>query len=91
MRNPLARLRPGRPRDLDCNEVVEIVTDYIEGAMDNETARAFERHLDLCEGCANYLDQMRETIRLTGTLRVDDLMPEARAELIEAFRGWKER
>jgi anti-sigma factor RsiW len=75
--------------DLSCAEVVELVTDFIEGALAPDERARFEEHLTTCEGCVNYLDQMRTTIELTGRLRVDDLSPEVRAELIDAFRGWR--
>jgi anti-sigma factor RsiW len=74
--------------DLTCSELVELVTDYLEGALPAEERERFEEHLTICEGCVNYLDQMRTTIALVGRLRVDDLSPEVTAELVEAFRGW---
>jgi putative zinc finger protein len=74
-------------RELACQEVVELVTSYLEdtlGAVDRER---FEEHLVFCDGCDNYLGQMRSTIRLTG--RVDVGLPsELEARLLEAFRGW---
>ncbi len=54
------------PEGITCREIVEIVTDYLEGALTPEQREAFELHLSYCEGCVNYLDQMRTTIRLTG-------------------------
>ena len=75
--------------DLTCAEVVELVSDYIEGALALDDRVRFEEHLTICSGCANYLDQMRTTIALSGRLRVDDLSPEARADLADAFRGWR--
>jgi predicted anti-sigma-YlaC factor YlaD len=75
--------------DLTCAELVELVSDYIEGALTSEERARIEEHLIVCEGCVNYLDQMQKTIALTGRLRVDDLAPEALAELVDAFRGWR--
>jgi anti-sigma factor RsiW len=75
--------------ELTCAELVELVSDFIEGALPSDDRARFEQHLTICSGCANYLDQMRTTIALTGRLRVDDLSPEARAELLDAFRGWR--
>jgi anti-sigma factor RsiW len=75
--------------DLTCAEIVEIVTDYLEGALDPGARRLFEEHLDICEGCATYLAQMKTTIELTGDLREEDLPPETRAGLLDAFRGWR--
>jgi anti-sigma factor RsiW len=75
--------------DLTCAEIVEIVTDYLEGALDPPDRERLEEHLALCDGCTAYIEQMRRTIELTGRLREDDLPPETRAALIEAFRGWR--
>jgi anti-sigma factor RsiW len=75
--------------DLSCAELVELVTDYIEGGLPQVERARFEEHLTVCEGCVNYLDQMRTTIALTGQLRTDDLSPEMHAELVSAFRGWR--
>ena len=77
--------------ELTCRELVEIVTDYLEGALSPEERIQFEKHLVMCDGCAIYLDQMRETIRLTGMLREEHVSEEARERLVEAFRGWKQR
>jgi len=75
--------------DLTCAELVDLVSDYIEGALARDERVRFEEHLTICTGCANYLDQMRTTIALSGRLRVDDLSPEVRADLVDAFRGWR--
>ena len=76
---------------LNCQELVELVTDYLEGALDERDRRAFDEHLAICEGCQAYLDQLRTTIELIGTLSADDLEPVAEKELLQAFRGWKSR
>lgn len=74
--------------ELSCRELVEIVTDYLEGALpDSERAR-FDDHLRGCPGCSTYVDQMRETIRLTGRLGEEDVPEHAREALLRAFRGW---
>ena len=75
--------------DLTCAELVELVTDYVEGALAPGDRARFEEHLTVCEGCVNYLDQMCTTIALTGRLRIDDLSPEVQVELVDAFRGWR--
>jgi len=69
-----------------CAEVVELVTDYLEGVLDEEMTAEVEAHLALCEGCAAYLDQMRTTIRLLGHVPVDSLSPGTRDGLLAAFR-----
>jgi anti-sigma factor RsiW len=74
---------------LSCQELVELVTDYLEGALDERDRRAFDDHLERCDGCTEYVDQLRETVRLTGTLRPDDLSPSAEAALLQAFRDWR--
>jgi anti-sigma factor RsiW len=83
-------MRLSRPRrELPCQEIVELVTDYLEGALPRAQRRRFEAHLAGCENCSEYLRQMRETIRATGTLRVQDLTPEMRDELAGVFRRWQ--
>jgi anti-sigma factor RsiW len=77
--------------ELTCKELVEVVTDYLEGSMPAERRLLFEEHLAFCDRCQTYLEQMQETIRLTGTLMEDDLEPEARAALLGVFRDWKRR
>jgi predicted anti-sigma-YlaC factor YlaD len=74
--------------EITCKELVEIVTDYLEGRMPAERRLLFEEHVAFCSWCQTYLDQMRETIRLTGMLTEDDLTPETRDTLLEAFRNW---
>lgn len=76
---------------LSCQELVELVTDYLEDALDESDRRAFERHLAHCDGCTEYVAQLRETIRLTGTLTLDDLSTKAELELLQAFRDWRRR
>ena len=72
---------------LTCKEIVEIVTDYLEGALPRERRKAFEAHLAACDGCTQYVEQMRETIRLTGRLSEETLEPALRERLLDAFRG----
>lgn len=82
----MSRLRR-TPRDIACQELVERVTDYLEGALPASERRAVEHHLAECDGCAAYVEQMRETRRLTGALRADDV-PEAGVDvLLAAFRA----
>jgi predicted anti-sigma-YlaC factor YlaD len=76
------------PDDLSCRELVEIVTDYLEGAMPLEGRARIAAHLRNCPGCTTYIEQMRETIRLTGRLREEDVREPAREALLQAFRGW---
>ena len=72
--------------DPTCSELVELVSDYLEDALDAEERARFERHLAACDGCAAYLEQMRMTIAVAGRLREDDLDPAVRDRLLAAFR-----
>ena len=63
---------------LTCKEVVEIVTDYLEGALSPEDRERFDAHFAVCDGCTPYVEQMRETIRLTGMLTEDSPRAAAR-------------
>jgi anti-sigma factor RsiW len=82
------RLLP-RKDPLVCQEVVELVTDYLEGALSRSDRRRFEAHLADCPHCTEYLAQMRVTIRLTGRLGPDDLSPEMQDDLGELYRRWR--
>jgi predicted anti-sigma-YlaC factor YlaD len=73
---------------LSCQELVELVTDYVEGAMPADLSERFDEHIARCKGCTRYLEQMRLTIQLTGRLTPEALTPEAERTLIEAFRSW---
>jgi anti-sigma factor RsiW len=75
-------------RDLVCQQAVELVTDYLEGALSWRERRRFVRHLAACDGCEAYLEQVRATIRLTGRVSSDDLSPEARQRLVDLYRDW---
>jgi anti-sigma factor RsiW len=79
-----------RNDDLVCQQVVELVSDYIEGALSRKDRRRFESHLRNCANCTTYLEQMRATIRATGTLKPEDLSLEAQREFTEIFRKWRE-
>ena len=74
---------------LSCQELVELVTDYFEGVLGERDARAFEAHLAGCDGCTEYLEHMRSTIRVLGTLTPNDLTQAAETALLQAFRDWK--
>ena len=74
--------------DLTCQELVELVTDYLDGALDEETADRFQRHVSLCPGCTTYLDQMRETASVLGKIPVETLSEEMQAALLDTFRDF---
>jgi anti-sigma factor RsiW len=73
---------------LACQEIVELVTGYLEGTLDAETISLFEEHVNFCDGCEAYLDQMRATIAVVGRLE-DEAPADARAQLLAAFRNWR--
>lgn len=76
-------------RELSCQELIELLTDYLEGALTERRRRAVAAHLDHCGNCHAYLEQMRTTIALTGRLREDDVEPAAMDELLDLFRNWE--
>ena len=84
----MIRLRLRR-RDLVCQQAVELVTDYLEGALSRADRRRYESHLAGCPHCTEYLAQMRKTIELTGTLTPDDLTPQMQDEFIDLYRQWR--
>ena len=74
------------PDDLACTEEVELITDYLEGALPDDKRRQLELHLETCPGCTEYVEQMRTIAGRLGDLREDRLPDEIRAGLIESFR-----
>ncbi len=77
------------PREIPCQQVVEMVSDYLEGALSARDRRRVEHHLAGCEHCTEYLAQMRETLRLTGRLVPADLTPEMQREFEDVYRRWR--
>ena len=75
--------------ELACQEMVELITDYLEGVLPRAQRRRFEAHLSGCEHCTEYLEQMRATIRLTGRLQAEDLSPAMREEFTSIYRRWR--
>ena len=67
-----------RRKDIVCQQAVELVTDYLEGTLSRRDRRRFEAHLRACPNCTAYLEQIRITIELTGSIEPEDLTPEAR-------------
>jgi predicted anti-sigma-YlaC factor YlaD len=74
---------------ITCQDVVELVTSYLEGTMGTDDRRLFQEHLKVCPGCDRYLRQMERTIALVGEVREESLAPATRQRLIEAFADWK--
>ena len=75
-------------RELTCQQVVELVTAYLDDGLSPEDRERFEQHLVSCSGCRNYLKQMRRTIETTGRVQLA-LPAELEEKLLEAFRGWR--
>lgn len=74
---------------LSCQEVVELVTEYLDGALSVADASLFEQHLNFCDGCIWYVDQIKTTVDAVGEVREEDISPEAKDRLLTAFRDWK--
>jgi anti-sigma factor RsiW len=72
-----------------CQEVVELVSGYLEGTLDPDEASLFEQHINFCDGCEWYLEQMRLTVATVGRIEEESVPPEARERLLDAFRHWK--
>jgi anti-sigma factor RsiW len=74
--------------DLSCNEFVELVTEYLDGTLDDDTLARFVDHISVCDGCEQYLDQVRRTVTTLADLPADERLPaEARERLLDAFRN----
>jgi hypothetical protein len=76
---------------ISCQEVVELVNDYLELSLMPHEASLFEQHVNFCDGCDWYLEQMRTTISNVGRITEEEVPPEARDKLLGAFREWKRR
>jgi anti-sigma factor RsiW len=76
--------------ELTCQELVELVTDYLDGTLPTEELERFEEHLLYCRPCANHVEQMRETIRVAGAVSADDIDPVVADDLLAAFRSWRD-
>ena len=74
---------------MDCNELVELVTAYLDGSLDLDTRARFDAHLLECDGCENYLQQFRETVRTVGKIRDDEFDPAFRSRLLDAFKDFR--
>jgi anti-sigma factor RsiW len=74
---------------MTCREVVELMTDYLEGALSTFDRTRFEQHLAGCAGCTAYLEQLRVSLRVVGALAAEPVPEAQRAELVAAFRDWR--
>jgi anti-sigma factor RsiW len=78
-----------RRKDIVCQQAVELVTDYLEGALSRKGRRRFESHLRACPNCSAYVEQIRMTIELSGSIEPEDLTPEVRRDLTDLYRRWR--
>lgn len=76
-------------QSLTCQELVELVTEYLEGALPPRDRERFEEHLVTCPPCQAHLTQVQETIRILGCASEEHLSEQAERDLLHAFRGWK--
>ena len=83
-------MRIGRARRaMMCQELVEVITDYLEGTLPASDRARFDAHIALCDHCERYLEQFRQTIEQSGRLRSGDLPETLTLELLDAFHGWR--
>ena len=75
------------PHELTCSEMVRLVTEFLEDSLPVEERTRFEQHLVFCKGCAQYVRQMRKTIKVSSALREEGLSEKAQEELLRMFRG----
>ena len=74
---------------ISCQEVVELVTDYLDKALPADQAALFEQHINFCDGCIWYVEQIKATAEALGEVREEDVSPEAKDRLMAAFRNWR--
>ena len=74
---------------LTCHEIIELLSTYIEGGLTADDRRRVDEHLALCDGCTTYLEQMRETIRLSGMVTEEQVPEGEKTALLAAFRDWR--
>jgi anti-sigma factor RsiW len=77
--------------ELTCQELVELITDYFEGALPPHERQRFETHLTHCDGCTNYVEQIRILLRLSERLTETMIPSDARRELLAVFRDWNQK
>jgi hypothetical protein len=85
MSEPAAQFEHG----YTCQEVVDLAAEYVEGAMPPEDATLFELHLNFCDGCYRFIDQIRETAAVAGRVSEEHVPEEMKVKLLAAFRDWK--
>ena len=76
---------------LSCQELVELVTDYLENNLSTHERELFDAHVAVCPGCATYVEQMRQSIRAVGSLAAEPVSTDTLNDLVGLFRGWRDR
>jgi anti-sigma factor RsiW len=76
---------------MSCRELVALVTEYLDGTMPRVERIRFERHVAVCPPCRAHLEQIRDTIRVSGELTEESISPAARDALLDAFAHWSDR
>lgn len=76
--------------ELTCQELVELITSYLDNALPTDEQQAFEGHLAHCPGCNTYMEQMQTTLRLLGAISAEDIPETMRQDLLAAFRGLRD-
>ncbi len=84
-----AHMNEDTRREMACQELVEVITDYLEGTLPELDRERFETHLASCAACQEYLEQMQALVRLTGKLTARSLEPATVDSLLSAFRRWR--
>ena len=87
MREPTGHFEHG----YTCSEVVDLATDYVERALPPELVEPFEMHLNFCDGCLTFIEQIRTTSKLGSRLTEEEIPDETKAQLLAAFRDWQRR
>ena len=76
--------------EIVCREFVELVTPYLEDVLPPDERALIDRHLDACDGCRTYLEQMRQTIRAIGHISHEPITSRTRDEVLAIFRAWRD-
>jgi anti-sigma factor RsiW len=78
-----------QPEPLSCQDVVELITEYLEGSLPPGRRLGFEEHVAICPPCRNYFGQFRQTIQVGKQIQEEELPPAVRDALVDVFRNWR--
>jgi anti-sigma factor RsiW len=85
----MVRLLSVLRRDLVCRDAVALITAYLDDALSSRDRARFDRHLAACDGCDEYLRQIRVTIAAVGRVEPEDLAPEAREAIVDLLLSYR--